>query len=144
MSDANPLNESRQCAFCGGPAAHKHNLTGEYQCCGHAAGDIDAEPIRDEHECEKFYTIEQHTRSEPLECEHRDNPNPPTGDLVPCHEDAEWEITTSWFPGDTLDPDFPGAPTSSRYCREHFAERLQDIMDRATGDQLEVRPRDWR
>lgn len=135
---------SDECVHCNGPATHCHTLTGEYLCCGHAAWDIDAEPIRDDHTCEDFYTIEEHTRSDKLECEHRDNPNPPTGDLVPCHESAAWEITTSRFPGDTLAPDHPGAPTSTRYCDGHFADRLRDIIERADGNQLEVRPRDWR
>lgn len=142
MGDGTPPGTGNECVHCGGPATHQHALTDEYLCCGHAAVDIDAEPLRDDHECEKFYTVKQFTRD--LECDHRDNPNPPTGDLVPCHETAEWRITTSRFPGDTLDPDHPGAPTAARYCEEHFTERLRTIMDRAEGDQLEVRPRDWR
>jgi len=131
----------RKCVHCKGPASHEHALTGELLCCGHASWDIDAEPIRDDHECAKFYTIERTSRG--LECEHRDNPNPPTGDLVPCHETAEWRIVTSMFPGDPSDPDQPGAPTGSRYCGEHFVARLNDILSRAAGNKLEVRPRDW-
>lgn len=135
------VRTNSDCVHCGAPASHEHALTGEPLCCGHASIDIDAEPIRDGHECEKFYTVERSTRD--LECEHRDNPNPPTGDLVPCHETAEWRVVTSRFPGDTSDPDHPGAPTASRYCEEHFAARLADILSQSAGDKLEVRPRDW-
>lgn len=120
--------ESSQCALCSAPAKHKHAITGELACCGHASNDIDAKPIEDGHECETYRTIEQHTRSSKLECEHRDNPNPPTGDLVPCHEDAEWEITTSHFPGEPTDPEHPGAPTKTRYCDEHFLRRLREVL----------------
>lgn len=132
---------NQDCAHCNRPATHKHALTGVYLCCGHASWDIDAKPIRDGHECVDFYTIERHTRE--LECEHRDNPNPPTGDLVPCHETAEWEVTASKFPGNTVDPDHPGAPTCSMYCDEHFADDIRWIINNSAYDQLEVRPRDW-
>ena len=132
---------NQDCAHCNGPATHKHALTGVYLCCGHASWDIDAEPIRDEHECVDFYTIERHTRG--FECEHSHNPDPPTGDLVPCHETAEWEVTTSRYPGNPADPDQPGAPTRSRYCDEHFAERAKTIINNSPYEQLEARPRDW-
>lgn len=112
-----------QCALCDREAKHKHAVTGELTCCGHASNDIDAKPIEDGHECEEYRTIEQHTRSSKQECEHRENPNPPTGDLVPCHVDAEWEITTEYA------ADGPGgAPTKTRYCDEHFLERLREVL----------------
>ena len=120
----------RECVYCGGPGTHRHNQTGNHLCCGHASHDIDAEPIRDRHSCERFYTVERFARD--LECEHRDNPNPPTGDLVPCHDTAEWAVTTSRFPGDPFDPDHPGAPTQTRYCPEHFAEKLGEILEGCT------------
>lgn len=116
----------KTCVNCSNPATHTHTITNELLCCGHASQDIDAVPIRANHKCEKVYTIEQHSRE--LECEHRDNLNPPTGSLIPCHETAKWEITRN----------LPGAPTRSRYCPEHYLERLQEIMEKSTEDKLEV------
>lgn len=115
---------AQECVHCGGPPTHEHAHTGEPLCCGHASNDIDAKPIRENHTCEKFRTIERCSRG--LECEHRDVPDTPTGDLVPCHETAEWRVTTSRFPGDPFAPDHPGAPTSTRYCEEHFKARLDE------------------
>lgn len=120
-------SDPRECVHCDGPATHKHETTGEVLCCGHASWDIDAKPIRDTHSCEKFYTVRPHHRE--LECEHRDVPDEPTGDLNPCHETATWDITTSRFPGYPFDPTHPGAPTSSLYCPDHFSDRLEDIID---------------
>lgn len=140
-SETSSDGTERECVHCGGPATHKHAHTGESLCCGHASWDIDAEPIRDGHSCEKFFTVEREARE--LECEHRDNPNPPTGDLVPCEQTAEWRITTSRFPGNPVEPDHPGAPTSTRYCPEHLAERLDRILDHSGSAKLEVRLRDW-
>ena len=124
----------RSCAYCGAPGEHQHNHTGEYLCCGHASIDIDAEPVRAEHECINWHTAKRFDRD--LECEIADNPNPPTGDLVPCHETAEWTITTSRFPGDPHEPDRPGAPTRTRYCYGHFGERITNILE--NGDELNV------
>jgi len=131
----------RGCVHCDRPATHKHAHTGEPLCCGHASWDIDAEPIRDGHSCEKFYTVERESRD--LECEHRDNPNPPTGDLVLCEQTAEWRITTSRFPGDPVEANHSGTPTATRYCPRHFAERLGRILNASDSAKLEVRPRDW-
>lgn len=130
MSDSD-----RTCVHCNGPGTHQHNHTGVFLCCGHASWDIDAEPVRDEHDCVTWHTAERFNRD--LECEIRDNPNPPTGDLIPCHEPAEWAITTSRFPGDPHDPDQPGAPTRTRYCYRHFGERFTEILE--NGDELDVR-----
>lgn len=128
-----------ECVHCGGPGSHRHAHTEEYLCCGHAAMDIDAKAVRDSHECAKFYTL---ARTDRLDCEHRDNPNPPTGDLIPCENDATWRVTTSRFPGDPFDPDHPGAPTATRYCDEHFVERFADIVDTTPGGDVGVRIRD--
>ena len=139
MSDAHSPHPN-ECVHCGGPATHRHAITGTYLCCGHSDHDIDAEPIRENHNCEDFYTIARHTRG--LECGHRDYPGLGE-DPIPCREEGVWKITTSKFPGDPLDEDHPGAPTSTRYCDEHFADRLRDIMGRSEGDLLEAHPRDW-
>lgn len=106
---------TRQCALCDRDAKHKHAVTGELTCCGHASNDIDAKPIEEGHECDRERTIERHTRG--LECEHRENPNPPTGDLVPCHDEAEWVITTH-----------DGPTTRATYCDEHFLARLREVL----------------
>lgn len=55
-----------------------------------------------------------------LKCEHRDNPNPPTGELVPCKQEAEYAITTADF----------GEPTRVRYCPSHVWNGLENWMER--------------
>jgi len=129
----------RECIHCDGPVTHKHTRTGELLCCGHASQDIDAKPINDGHSCEKFYTVERIV-TESL-CEHY--ADYPSESLASCKEIAEWRITTSRFPGDPVDPLHPGAPTATRYCSDHFADRLGKILTEADGAKLEVRPRDW-
>lgn len=109
-----------QCALCDNPAQHKHKITGELTCCGHASNDIDAKPIEDDHECEKQRTIERVTRDG--ECEHRDYPGPKQ-DPIPCYEEAEWSILTE-YPGDGPG----GAPTRTWYCDEHFLTRLREVI----------------
>jgi hypothetical protein len=37
--------------------------------------------------------------------------------LIPCHETAEWAITTKYTG--------LGGPTRTRYCDEHFLNRLR-------------------
>ena len=58
------------------------------------------------------------TFSRDLECEHRENPDPPTGDLVPCEQEAEYAITTADF----------GDATRVRYCPEHVWNGLTNWM----------------
>jgi hypothetical protein len=69
------------------------------------------------------------------------NHNIPTRSGILVLQDGE--DVKSMFPGGPSDPDQPGAPTASRYCGEHFAARLDDILSRAAGNKLEARPRDW-
>ena len=111
---------SPQCGYCTAEATHQDALTGEFTCCGHAIS-IDAEPLEADHECEKHRTVERHTRG--LDCEHQDFPGPHQSP-IPCQREAEWEITTEYASGGP-----GGAPTRTRYCEQHFFERLQEIND---------------
>ncbi|WP_330633754.1 hypothetical protein [Halocatena halophila] len=118
---AEPSTENQQCALCDRTATHQHAITGELTCCGHASNDIDAESIEG-HECEPQRTIERYTRD--LECTHQDYPGPKK-DPIPCQDEAEWVITTA-YPGDGPG----GAPTSTRFCDEHFLARLREVFRR--------------
>jgi hypothetical protein len=102
--------------------------------------DIDAKPINYGHSCEKFYTVKRIVTD--VQCEHYDT-KCSSDELVSCNEIAKWRITTSRFPDDPTDPSHPGAPTATRYCPEHFADRLDRILMEADGEKLEVRLRDW-
>lgn len=128
------------CLHCGAIATHQSSVLGIYLCCGHASRDIDAPPIEDDHECLKFYTLER--VSGRLACEHRANPNPPTGDLVPCTQNGIWRLTASREPGDPSDPDHPGAPTATRYCDTHLVGRLERIFEATSAETLQLRSRD--
>lgn len=121
MPDVEIGGSQSECVHCNGPATHRHALTDEFLCCGHASVDIDAKPIRDDHECVDFYTIRPCNRD--FECEHRDSED---GEIVPCHEPAHWDLTVCKFPGDPFDPDTPGAPTGGHYCDQHFAQRMRE------------------
>lgn len=109
-----------QCNACNRTATHKHAITGELTCCGHASNDIDAKPMDDKHECLKTRSIERIRRD--VECEHRDFPGPGE-DPIPCHDGAEWAITTE-RPGDGPG----GAPTRTWFCDEHFLARLREVL----------------
>lgn len=119
VSDASE-GAMQQCVACDEPATHKHAITGELTCCGHASNDIDTDPIDPDHECEPQRTIERFTRD--LECEHRDYPGPKK-DPIPCKQEAVWAITTEY-----VAPGPGGAPTRTRYCDEHFLERLREVL----------------
>lgn len=55
-----------------------------------------------------------------LECEHIDNPNPPTGDLVPCDLEAEFTISTPMWSDETR----------TRYCSIHVWDALERQVEK--------------
>lgn len=60
------------------------------------------------------------TSDRDLECEYRENPDPPTGDLIPCEQPAEYAITTADY----------GEPTRVRYCINHVWNGISGWMER--------------
>jgi len=65
---------------------------------------------------------DEYARLEPfqrdLECEHTENPDPPTGDLVGCDLEADYTIATPLWSDETR----------SRYCSIHVWDELERIV----------------
>jgi len=67
---------------------------------------------------EEYARIEPFKRS--LECEYRENPNPPTGDLEPCDLEAEYTVSSPMWSDETR----------TRYCSIHIWNELERQLDK--------------
>lgn len=74
-------------------------------------------------------TDDKYARLEPfkrdLECEHRDNPNPPTGGLEPCDLEAEYAIASPLWSDETR----------TRYCSIHVWDALERHVEKLQSDE---------
>jgi len=68
--------------------------------------------------------VEKYVRLEPcnrgMECEHRDNPNPPTGDLVPCDLEADYRLCSPMWSDETC----------TRRCSIHVWDELERWVEK--------------
>jgi len=71
---------------------------------------------------EKYARLEPFNRD--MECEHTDNQNPPSGDLVGCELEAEYAISTPLWSDETR----------TRYCSVHVWDALERQVEKFDSD----------